>query len=111
MTNPMNAITEYPALSDERLDHAERRVPELPIRELPHGKQTWYSSQSGIWLSVSIERRPAVALAALRITPDVPGEAADVHWAFDGQPNGGGSRRIELIVSGPDGSEAARATM
>ena len=111
VVNPLNAIDEYPAFSVEEVLLAQHLEPDLPLSEAPHGKQTWYSSQSGIWLSVSIERRPAVALAALRITPDVPGEAADVHWAFDGQPHGGGSRRIELIVSGPDGSEAARATI
>jgi hypothetical protein len=109
--NPLNAIGDYPAFSVDKVLLAEEFEPDLPLSEAPHGKQTWYASQSGLWQSVSMERRPRVALGPLRVDPDVPGERAVVRWSLD---LGGGAREedaarseIRLRVIGPDGAEAA----
>jgi hypothetical protein len=52
--------------------------PEYPFAEIPHGKQSWYGPIGGIWQSVYLEARAATHLASLRVTPDVPGEQAQV---------------------------------
>ncbi|MBA2644846.1 MAG: hypothetical protein H0U80_05315 [Solirubrobacterales bacterium] len=108
ITNPMNAISEYPALSDERLDRAERRVPELPIRELPHGKQTWYASHSGIWRSVSLEHRPPRFIGRLRAGADWATGRVRVTAEIGGPPDGG---TIDLAVSDPEGAVVARTSV
>jgi hypothetical protein len=55
VVNPLNAISEYPALAVDRVLLAEEWIPDLPLSQAPHGKQTWYSSQSGIWGRVRAE--------------------------------------------------------
>ncbi|MGH7509149.1 MAG: glycoside hydrolase family 2 protein [Gemmatimonadales bacterium] len=52
--------------------------PELTFAEIPHGKQSWYGPIGGIWQSVYLERRSAIHLTGLRITPDVPGQQVRV---------------------------------
>ncbi len=106
VTNPMNAIEEYPALSDARLERAESRVPELPIREIPHGKQTWYASQSGPWRSVEVEWRPRRRIDRLRAAAELATGAVNVRVQTSGADGG----EIELIVLGPAGGEVARAS-
>lgn len=99
VVNPLNALDAYPAFSVEgpRTDESET---ELPLAEAPHGKQTWYSSQSGIWLSVHAEARPRVALQPPRLRPDLAASAVIVGWALD--PTGdsaipdGASLRIDV---------------
>ena len=117
--NPMNALADYPALAIDRVLYAEELVPELPLSEAPHGKQTWYSSQSGIWKSVRVVRAPAVHLALLNVFPDVSGERALVRWAVEGleakrqtmRGNGSGPPlEIELRVFDPDGAEVSVST-
>ena len=49
-------------------------LPDFTFAEIPHGKQSWYGPIGGIWQSVTLERRPAVHLCGLRLSPDVPGE-------------------------------------
>src|SRR3954471_7429348 len=48
VVNPLNAIEEYPAFSVEDMSEADHLERGSPLSEAPHGKQTWYSSQSGI---------------------------------------------------------------
>jgi hypothetical protein len=113
VTNPLNVIEEYPIFPEADLRPLEARAPEIPFGEIPHGKQTWYSSQSGIWRSVTLERRPAVALRAPRIRPDVAAGAAIVVWGLE--PSGIAalhfSARIELTVTDPDGRPAGSANV
>jgi len=107
VTNPMNALDEYPALSDERLARAEARVPELPIREIPHGKQTWYGSQSGLWRTVTLECRPRQRLETIRAAADwESGTVAVRAWA-----SGALGGQVELTVLDPAGTEVVRATI
>ncbi|MFN2483568.1 MAG: glycoside hydrolase family 2 protein [Candidatus Limnocylindria bacterium] len=112
--NPMNALADYPALAVERVLYAEELVPDLPLTEAPHGKQTWYSSQSGIWQSVRMERVATWRVAALRVLPDVPGRQATVRWRVEHEqaprrePRRAperGARELELRVFDPAGDE------
>jgi hypothetical protein len=82
VVNPLNALDEYPAFSVEepRNDTSET---ELPLAEAPHGKQTWYSSQSGIWLSVHAEARGRAALKPPRLRADLAAGAVLVGWSLD----------------------------
>lgn len=99
VVNPLNALDEYPAFAVEEPvpDGSET---ELPQSEAPHGKQTWYSSQSGIWLSVHAEGRPTVALRPPRLRADLAASAVTVRWSLD--PGGaqmvpdGATLRIEV---------------
>ena len=127
--NPMNALADYPALAVERVLYAEELVPELPLSEAPHGKQTWYSSQSGIWKSARVERAAQVHLTLVNVFPDVPGQRALVRWAVDGLGGVGGLERlegqrrgsssngsgppleIEFSVLDPDGAEVSRVAV
>ena len=107
VTNPMNALVEYPALSDERLSQAEARVPDLPIREIPHGKQTWYGSQSGIWRSVRLESRPRRRLERIRAAANWAAGTVTVRASTTGVEHG----QIELTVLDPSGAEVARSSI
>ena len=104
VVNPLNALTEYPAFGLRDLLDAERLEPDIPLAEVPHGKQTWYSSQSGIWMAVGLERRASTALATPRIRPDLPGASVDVTWRLDP----GGTQRLPagahlaVAIDGPD---------
>ena len=54
------------------------RFPRFPFAEIPHGKQSWYGPIGGIWQSVYLEARHATHITRLQITPDVPGECAQL---------------------------------
>ena len=105
--NPLNAIAEYPAFGVERVRSAERLMPELPLSEIPHGKQTWYSSQSGLWKSVRAERVGQADFRSIVVLPDVPGERATVRWRIEAAP-GVGELELDLAVIGPEGVEVSR---
>jgi hypothetical protein len=44
--------------------------PDAPFAEIPFGKQSWYGPLSGIWQSVSLQRRALDHFARIRILPD-----------------------------------------
>ena len=44
--------------------------PDSPFAEIPFGKQSWYGPLSGIWQSVSLERRVVDHIARLRLVPN-----------------------------------------
>ena len=100
--NPLNAIADYPALAVERAVGAEEFDPDLPLAEAPHGKQTWYSSQSGLWQSVRAERVGSCHFDALVILPDVSRERATVRWRVLGERDG---THLKLLAFAPDGTE------
>ena len=104
--NPMNALADYPAFTVERVNEAEALLPDLPLSQAPHGKQTWYSSQSGIWQSVRLERVGGGRLEMMTVRPDSAARAI-VSWrvgGLDPDPSG----RIELTVLDPAGVRVAR---
>jgi hypothetical protein len=109
--NPLGDLTMSP-VGPEELAAADARTPAFPASEVPHGKQTWYSSQSGIWQSARVERRPRTALAPLRIRVELADPAATIRWGLDPEGDGlptGEAWKIELIVRSPDGDVAGRA--
>jgi hypothetical protein len=113
VVNPIGDITTYPA-GPQDLAVADARTPAFPAPEVPHGKQTWYSSQSGIWQSVRIERRPRIALAPLHVRVELADPAATIRWGLDPEGDGlpaSGAAAIELIVLEPGGGVAGRAVV
>jgi hypothetical protein len=111
VTNPMNALTRFPVGPGD-LDRADTITPDWPASEIPHGKQTWYSSQSGIWQSVRLERRAEVAIERLRVVPDVAGSATVVHWSLDDRGSRGAwtdlsKVELRLAIDAPDGQTVA----
>lgn len=115
VVNPLNGIDEYPAFSVERMAIAEEFEPDIPLSEAPHGKQTWYSSHSGLWQPVRMERTAPVALGGLRIRttlPDAPGAPAraSIGWTLETLPASDDvERTVEVAVIDPDGEEVAAA--
>ncbi|HEX5013875.1 MAG TPA: glycoside hydrolase family 2 TIM barrel-domain containing protein [Candidatus Limnocylindrales bacterium] len=110
VVNPMGDLRRYPA-EPEDFDAAAARTPAFPVAEVPHGKQTWYSSQSGIWQSVWLERRPSCGLRPLRVDAEIAEPAVSVHWAIDPGAAPPDSPTIELAVDDPDGATVARMTV
>ena len=106
VVNPLNALREYPALPTDPVLSAG--MGGTPMSEVPHGKQTWYSSLSGIWQSVELEGLPDAALEALRVVPDLDEQALAVHWKLR-RPCPGAT--LDLRVIDPAGDEAARRTI
>jgi len=109
VVNPLNGLDEYPAFRVEDITYAEEFEPDLPLSEAPHGKQTWYSSHSGLWQSVELEHTGEAALGPLRLRPDVANESVEVGWSIElgaDRPRGGWA--IELTVIDPDGRAVAR---
>lgn len=45
--------------------------PDTPFAEIPFGKQSWYGPLSGIWQSVSLERRTAEHVARVRLVSEL----------------------------------------
>ncbi|MCZ7572596.1 MAG: hypothetical protein M5U01_28915 [Ardenticatenaceae bacterium] len=74
------------------------RFPEFPFAEIPHGKQSWYGPIGGIWQSVCLEARHTTHITRLQITPDVPGEQAQVTVHLN-QP---APRRLALVLTVTD---------
>ena len=105
--NPLNAIAEYPAMAVERVLSAEQYAPDLPLSQAPHGKQTWYSSQSGLWQSVRAERVGAAHLDALLILPEVSEKRARVRWRVAGR-DARLPLDLDLTVIDPAGTQVSR---
>ena len=95
-------------------------LPEFTFAEIPHGKQSWYGPIGGIWQSVYLEQRPALHLTRLRVTPDVPGEQAQVGvflsarsdrplglWLNVTDPKGQVRRHRLLLPAGVESEEVA----
>ncbi|MCP8937267.1 glycoside hydrolase family 2 [Alsobacter sp. SYSU M60028] len=82
--------------------------PEAPFAEIPFGKQSWYGPLSGIWQSVTIQRRNPDHMSRLRIASDLgTGEVRATvffHRALAAQ------HTLKLRVVGPDGRVAASAS-
>jgi hypothetical protein len=76
-------------------------LPEFTFAEIPHGKQSWYGPIGGIWQNVYLERRAAVHMTRLRVTPDVPGEQARIDLGLSQAPEG--PLGVWLTVTDPRG--------
>ena len=106
VVNPLNALTEYPPLPMDEVLYAKDRMGRLPLSEVPHGKQTWYTSLSGIWQSVSVEALPGMAITSLAIRADDPDGRVEVAWRLR---NPSGPVKVELRITDETDREVARA--
>jgi hypothetical protein len=79
----------------------EDALPEFPFAEIPHGKQSWYGPIGGIWQSVYLERRAAVHIQRLRVTPEVSEERVRVRLHLSAPPGTG--CEIRFAVTDPAG--------
>lgn len=100
--NPLNALTEFPAFNvAEQVASMDAAVAGLPGGEIPHGKQTWYASTSGLWQSVRAERVAPRHLAWLEARPDLAAGGVRLHWGLAGA---GTPLEVEATALAPDGS-------
>lgn len=76
-------VTDSSVEQDTTLPNGET----LAFAEIPHGKQSWYMSVSGIWQSVWIEARPHTYLDNVNIVPDVDGSRATLFLSIAGSPH------------------------
>jgi hypothetical protein len=60
---------------DPPMNEAENRelFPDMMYNEIPHGKQSWYVQNSGIWQGVRVEFCPALFVDRVDITPSFDG--------------------------------------
>jgi hypothetical protein len=84
--------------------YAKDRMGRLPLSEVPHGKQTWYSSLSGIWQSVELESLPDSALEDVHVSSDLGSGEVQVSWTLR---RALASSRLSLVVLGPQGQPVA----
>ncbi|WP_412065839.1 glycoside hydrolase family 2 protein [Rhizobium sp. SYY.PMSO] len=70
--------------------------------EIPHGKQSWYGPQGGIWQSVRLEARPFNHISSLRLDPIWPEGRLEMRTGFSASTSG--ALHIEI-------SDAAGALM
>lgn len=75
--------------------------------EIPHGKQSWYGPQAGIWQSVRLEARDTTHIRALRLDPHWPDGRLHLDLTLS-QPFAGSLR---LEIAGPDGRAVHAATL
>ena len=105
--NPLNVLAEYPAFGGEGLRAASDRLDGGSFDDLAHGKQTWYTSTSGLLGSVVAERAADPRFASIVVHPDPDGERATVHWRLAG-PAARVPSTVRLVVTSPSGEEMGR---
>jgi beta-galactosidase/beta-glucuronidase len=66
LLKPQNTIEVVATLPD---GHRQGDMPDFA--EIPHGKQSWYGPQGGIWQEVRLEARDPVHISTLRLDPTV----------------------------------------
>jgi len=77
----------------------DERIPEFKFREIPHGKQSWYSPSGGIWQDVVLEAKNENYFTLLHITPDVDNKKAEIRVKLKYQPVSVAESRINVLVS------------
>ncbi len=58
----------------------------LKFAEIPHGKQSWYTSVGGIWQSVQVEARAMVHIVRAAFHPDIDAGTATAKLTLTGLP-------------------------
>ena len=85
------------------------RYPDAPFTEVPHGKQSWYGPIGGIWQSVTLNMRPAVHIASVRLTPQPAEQAIDIAATLNASLPDGAS--LAATVLDPAGQSVATVTL
>ncbi|MBX3000886.1 MAG: beta galactosidase jelly roll domain-containing protein [Caldilineaceae bacterium] len=91
-----------------RVEDADDSDPDIPFREVPHGKQSWYGPIGGIWQSVYLEMRPQIHMRSLRLTPNAATGEIQIHAAVN-QP--GADRSLVIRITDPNGMQVAQAAL
>jgi len=80
--NPFGAFDTQPAYSDpSAVARAEARLGQA-FGGIAGGKQTWYTSTSGLIRPVTLQRRPMIHLERVAIRPDLAGKSATIRWSI-----------------------------
>ena len=113
--NPFGVFDHQPVYSEPGAIDAAAAVLGEELTAAPGGKQTWYTSTSGLVRPVSLERRPRVHIGPLAVRPDLAGRRAAIDWSIAGLPtaagNGGdANHRLSIDVLDPDGRGVASWT-
>jgi glycosyl hydrolase family 2 len=104
--NPVNVLREYPGFGREALLATTDRLDGRSFEGMPHGKQTWYTSTSGLLGSVVVELAPDPRFASLVVLPDLEEGRALVRWRLGGMYRGEPAT-VHLTVTSPTGEIVA----
>ena len=77
----------------------------LPFAEIPHGKQSWYTSIGGIWQSVYLEARNKTHIERACFLPDIDAGTAQVEIRITGAKNAQ-DWKARIVVDTPKGAGA-----
>ncbi|WP_210529684.1 glycoside hydrolase family 2 protein [Rubellimicrobium arenae] len=89
------------------LPDASDLEPGLNFAEIPHGKQSWYGPQGGIWQSVRLVARNAAHIRSVRLDPHWPDGRLELRLGLS-QPSGG---QLALEVLAPSGQTVHTETL
>ncbi len=86
--------------------HAQQAARPFPFTEIPHGKQSWYSTVGGLWQSVYLERRSDCYIENVFVRPDIRLSGASVRVRLAHPPLRGDEWSVRLVVTPPKGAGA-----
>lgn len=79
----------------------------LKFAEIPHGKQSWYTSVGGIWQSVQVEARAVTHIVRAAFHPDIDAGTATAQLTLTGLPAAlGPNWQVRLALTPPEGAPA-----
>ena len=109
--NPFGVFDRQPVYSEPGAIDAAATILGEELTAAPGGKQTWYSSTSGLVRPVVLERRPRVHLETLAVRPDLAGSRTSVRWSVArpavGVEEAATAHRLAIDVLDPDGARVA----
>lgn len=76
----------------------------LAFAEIPHGKQSWYTSVGGIWQSVVLEARSSMHIRRATIVPNIDAATASLELTLQGLPDGAVDCNVQVTVTAPEGA-------
>ena len=82
------------------LPDAHRNGEGVDFAEIPHGKQSWYGPQGGIWQSVRLEARNALHISSLRLDPVWPEGRLEIRAGFARAAAG----TLRIGIADPEGA-------
>lgn len=83
----------------------------LSFAEIPHGKQSWYTSVSGIWQSVTLEARAHTSIERAVFLPNIDAGTVEARLVLR-SPNGfGPGWQARIVVDAPRGAGAVVPTV
>ena len=117
---PFEVIVEQDLLDQEeqRLDVVVSYPPLLPegpdavsLQEVPHGKQTWYGTNAGIWQPVTLEHRPRLHIADVAVQTEAGTGRVTAQVRLSAPAEDGCGVELEVREHAPqgDGRVVARA--